>query len=415
APELHKRKLGRPLRFPSPLPPSALPPPPALSLPPPQAREQHKRKLGSPQATSLRKKASRSTDTRGAAAADAAHNEAAQAAHNEAVNEEDRLLAQGLGESPPVKAEDGVGGSGEEGGGWGDGGVRGDGDAGVGASGAPASEFCDALSMTLDCLLGTNTPAAPAAPAPAAVAPAAATADGAAAATAYLASLEGTALGTDNMSGGLSVGAGCDKKDAAAAAAAATGAADAANAADVTFLIPQLEPQQDGGQQGVQQQGVQQGVQPGMQAHKSKQKSKARGALHNRGVKAPFLSHPSLAAQGSFESPGSSVSPTSVLTAMASPPVAMRPSSPLLSSVVPWSVPVEQEARLAHSTVLIEKIKEALRLQKLHDSSHMLQQLKRNLVLSVESLPSFPGISTKMPPLPLRPNLQLATQILPIR
>ncbi|CAI7816697.1 unnamed protein product [Closterium sp. NIES-53] len=392
APELHKRKLGRPLRFPSPLPPSALPPPPALSLPPPQAREQHKRKLGSPQATSLRKKASRSTDTRGAAAADAAHNEAAQAAHNEAVNEEDRLLAQGLGESPPVKAEDGVGGSGEEGGGWGDGGVRGDGDAGVGASGAPASEFCDALSMTLDCLLGTNTPAAPAAPAPAAVAPAAATADGAAAATAYLASLEGTALGTDNMSGGLSVGAGCDKKDAAAAAAAATGAADAANAADVTFLIPQLEPQQDGGQQGVQQQGVQQGVQPGMQAHKSKQKSKARGALHNRGVKAPFLSHPSLAAQGSFESPGSSVSPTSVLTAMASPPVAMRPSSPLLSSVVPWSVPVEQEARLAHSTVLIEKIKEALRLQKLHDSSHMLQQLKRNLVLSVERAAILVGL-----------------------
>ncbi|CAI5518498.1 unnamed protein product [Closterium sp. Naga37s-1] len=310
-----------------------------------KAREQHKRKLGSPQATSPRKKASRSTDTRGAAAADAAHNEAAQAAHNEAaqaahneaVNEEDRLLAQGLGESPPVKAEDGVGGSGEEGGGWGDGGVRGDGDAGVGASGAPA---------------------------------------------------KGTALGTDNMSGGLSVGAGCDKKDAAAA----TGAADAANAADVTFLIPQLEPQQDGGQQGVQQQGVQQGVQPGMQAHKSKQKSKARGALHNRGVKAPFLSHPSLAAQGSFESPGSSVSPTSVLTAMASPPVAMRPSSPLLSSVVPWSVPVEQEARLAHSTVLIEKIKEALRLQKLHDSSHMLQQLKRNLVLSVERAAILVGL-----------------------
>ncbi|CAI5984742.1 unnamed protein product, partial [Closterium sp. NIES-65] len=161
-----------------------------------KAPEPHKRKLGSPQATSPRKKASRSTEVRGAAAA-------ADAAHNEAVNEEDRLLAQGLGESPPVKAEDG--------------------------------------------------------------------------------------------------------------------------------------------------------------------------------------SKTSQAARGSFESPGSSVSPTSVLTAMASPPVAMQPSSPLLVSAVPWSVPVEQEARLAHSTVLIEKIKEALRLQKLHDSSHMLQQLKRNLALSVES------------------------------
>ncbi|CAI5988612.1 unnamed protein product [Closterium sp. NIES-65] len=152
-----------------------------------KAPEPHKRKLGSPQATSPRKKASRSTEVRGAAAA-------ADAAHNEAVNEEDRLLAQGLGESPPVKAEDG--------------------------------------------------------------------------------------------------------------------------------------------------------------------------------------SKTSQAARGSFESPGSSVSPTSVLTAMASPPVAMQPSSPLLVSAVPWSVPVEQEARLAHSTVLIEKIKEALRLQK---------QLKRNLALSVES------------------------------
>ncbi|CAI5480855.1 unnamed protein product [Closterium sp. Yama58-4] len=224
-----------------------------------KAREQHKRKLGSPQAASPRKK--RSTGSPRAAAVDAAHDEAVKeedrllfestensalgvAAHNEAVKEEDRLLAQGLGESPPEKAEGGVGGSGGgegagwgDGGAWGNGGVRGDGDAGVGASGAPPSEF---------------------------------------------------------------------------------------------------------------------------------------------------------------------LSPTSVLTAMASPPVAMQSlPSPLLSSAVPWSVPVEQEAWLAHSTVLIEKIKEALRLQKLHDSSHLLQQLKRNLVLSVESLPSFPGISTKMPPLPL--------------
>ncbi|CAI5944861.1 unnamed protein product [Closterium sp. NIES-64] len=277
-----------------------------------KAPEPHKRKLGSPQATSPRKKASRSTEVRGAAAA-------ADAAHNEAVNEEDRLLAQGLGESPPVKAEDGVGGSGGEGAG----------DAAAVDNGAAAS-----------------------------------VADGGAAA-ADLAFLEGTVLGIDIKSGGVSGAAGCDKD---------AGRADASVAADTA----------DAQAQPLLMQGVQHGV-----AQRSKQKLKAHGAPHNKGVKAPFLfeSKTSQAARGSFESPGSSVSPTSVLTAMASPPVAMQPSSPLLVSAVPWSVPVEQEARLAHSTVLIEKIKEALRLQKvcIFIDLHMLQQLKRNLALSVES------------------------------
>ncbi|GJP31210.1 hypothetical protein CLOM_g9894 [Closterium sp. NIES-68] len=363
-------------------------------------RESHKRKPGSPSAALPRKKKSHSSRDRRDAAGDIRD--------NEAINEEDRLLAQGLEESQPSKAEGLIPGR-----------VDGDGDAGV--NGAPASEFCDALSMTLGCLLASGAAAAPAAAAPAAAATdpsasAAAAAGAGAAAPRNLGSLEATILGVDGKRGSVRDAAGCDGDggaDAAGCAADADGAEGAhgarrassvvaVDADNARLIASQQDPQ-------AQVMNTKHCVKRGV-----KQELKVYGAMVCGEIKAPTLSRPSLATLGSFESPGFSVSPTSVLTATAAPLNMRSPSSPLLSAALPWNVPVEQEARLAHSTVLIEKIREALRLQKLQDSGDMLQQLKRNLVSSLESLQAFPGISSKMPPLPLRPNLQLATQILSI-